>query len=169
MWAPIWPIFVLTNSSFQNGLALLAIRSAGGAAGHAQCESAPRSQRHRRFIGTSKADDFAGADHAARLEHFCCAHKVAGATLVVGPPTRCLPIERSSQVVVVVGRRSSLRFRHERSSCGCLVSLRAAESAARSASLPRSVRRLDAWTARPTARMSIEPLNNGSTKNGAPS
>ena len=32
-----------------------------------------------------------------------------------------------------------------------------------------ALRRRAAWTARPTARISIEPSNKGSTKNGAPS
>jgi len=42
-------------------------------------------------------------------------------------------------------------------------------AAASSACVPRRWRRSAACTARPTARISIEPLNKGSTKNGAPS
>jgi len=64
-------------------------------------------------------------------------------------------------VVAVAG--GHLRLRH--SPAGAVAS----RAAARSASVPRLVRRCAAWTARPTARISIEPLKRGSTKNGAPS
>src|ERR1700722_6974483 len=145
-------------------LALVTVRPARRAAGHPQRVCASRRDRHLHVIGPTEADALARLDELNRLEHLVPGHEIAVAALVLASPTRVEPIGLQNRADAVrlgffVAHGGHLGY----STAG------ATAPAASSACVPRRWRRSAACTARPTARISIEPLNKGSTKNGAPS
>src|SRR5580698_7038188 len=147
-------------------LALVAARPARRAAEHPQRVCASRRDRHLRVIGHAEADDLARLDELDHLKHLVPGHEIAVASLALASPTRVEPIGLQNRADAV---RLGFFVAHGGRLGYSTTGAPAPATAAFSACVPRRWRRSAACTARPTARISIEPLNSGSTKNGAPS